>query len=142
MQYLTLNIAAGKDIALTERLNNNNNINWAFKMEMFLIKEDLFEIVTSNPPNPYTTDWLKHNAQARAITYLCIEDAQIIQVKHLKAAKQVWDELKSFHQRSNLSSKLFLLSKLYSQKLSKDCEMNYHTNNVFSLKDKLFAIGE
>lgn len=40
---------AGREIPSVEKLNNSNYSNWAFKLEMLLIKDDLFKLVTAYP---------------------------------------------------------------------------------------------
>lgn len=45
-------MAASKKIDLIEKLNNNNYNNWAFKLEILLLKEDLFGMVTADSPPP------------------------------------------------------------------------------------------
>lgn len=59
-----------------------------------------------------------------------------------KTAKDTWNKLKSIHERSNLSSKLFLLRKLYSAKMPEDGNMIHHINYMLELVDKLKAVGE
>lgn len=132
----------GKEISLIEKLHNSNYDNWSFKLEMLLIKDDLFHFITEGPPSPQDDKWLKGDAKVRATINLCIDDAQIIHVKNLQTSKQIWQTLKCVHQRSTLSSKLFLLRKLYSQKLSEGGDMNSHINNILTLRNKLSAIGE
>lgn len=108
---------SGKDISLIEKLNNNNIDNWVFNLEMLLIKVDLFKY-TEDPPSSPDENWQNNYAKTRGIINLCIEDSQIVHVKNLKTAKTIWEILKSVHQRSTLSSKLFILRKLYSQNLA------------------------
>lgn len=43
---------SGKDISLIEKLNNNNNDNWVFNLEMLLIKVDLFKYTEDPPSSP------------------------------------------------------------------------------------------
>ncbi|WP_331035945.1 retrotransposon gag domain-containing protein [Lactovum miscens] len=111
-------------------------------MEMLLIKEDMYDVIETNPPDPLTEKWKKSDRQCRALINLYIEDNQIIHVKNETTAKATWDKLKNIHERANLSSKLFLLRKLYSLKLQENGDMQKHINNLLELIDKLKAIGE
>lgn len=106
---------------------------------MLLIKDDLFKHLNSDPPSTSDDSWRKKDAKTKGTINFCIEDSQIVHVKNLKTAKEIWDTLKLVHQRS---SKLFLLRKLYSQKLNESGDMNHHINSILTLKDKLCAIGE
>ncbi|GBM35607.1 Retrovirus-related Pol polyprotein from transposon TNT 1-94 [Araneus ventricosus] len=124
------------------KLNANNYSVWKFKMEMILIKEDLFHLIEDDTPSQPDEKYIKKDRQARAIINLCIEDSQIIHIKYETTAKATWNKLKAIHERSNLSSKLFLLRKLYATKLSEDGNMNEHIAQMLELIDKLKAVGE
>lgn len=99
-------------------------------------------MVTSDPPSKETAEQVKSNAKVKALINVCIEASQIIHAKLLKTAKKICNALKSVHQRVNLSSKLFLLLKLFSQKLNESDDVIGHANSIMLLKNKLFAIGE
>ncbi|GBN76739.1 Retrovirus-related Pol polyprotein from transposon TNT 1-94 [Araneus ventricosus] len=124
------------------KLNANNYSVWKFKMEMILIKEDLFHLIEDDTPSQPDEKYIKKDRQARAIINLCIEDSQIIHIKYETTAKATWNKLKTIHERSNLSSKLFLLRKLYATKMSEDGNMNEHIAQMLELIDKLKAVGE
>ncbi|GBO07412.1 Retrovirus-related Pol polyprotein from transposon TNT 1-94 [Araneus ventricosus] len=124
------------------KLNANNYSVWKFKMEMILIKEDLFHLIEDDTPSQPDERYIKKDRQARAIINLCIEDSQIIHIKYETTAKATWNKLKTIHERSNLSSKLFLLRKLYATKMSEDGNMNEHIAQMLELIDKLKAVGE
>lgn len=103
-----------KDLASIEKFNNTNYSNWAFKIENLLIKDDLFKYVVDGPPSTPDVAHSKNSARVNTVINLCIEDTQIVHVKNLQTLKEIWGKLKTIHQRANLSSKLFLLRKLYS----------------------------
>ncbi|GBN06771.1 Retrovirus-related Pol polyprotein from transposon TNT 1-94 [Araneus ventricosus] len=124
------------------KLNANNYSVWKFKMEMILIKEDLFHLIEDDTPSQPDEKYIKKDRQARAIINLCIEDSEIIHIKYETTAKATWNKLKTIHERSNLSSKLFLLRKLYATKMSEDGNMNEHIAQMLELIDKLKAVGE
>ena len=89
-----------------------NYATWKFKVEMLLIKEELLEIVMDEILEQITNEWNKKDRHARALINLSIENSQIINAKNETTAKVTWTALKRMHERSNLSSKLFLLQKL------------------------------
>ncbi|XP_071037145.1 copia protein [Parasteatoda tepidariorum] len=135
-------MALSRDSQLIEKLNQHNYSHWSFKMSMILIKEELYEIVTDTPPNPITADWSKKDKKARALINLCIDDNQIVHVREKETAKETWDTLKLIHERSNLSSKLFLLRKLYNTKLEERGNMITHITKILEIVNKLKAIDE
>lgn len=75
--------ALSKEISLIEKLNNNNYDNWAFKLEMLLIKDDLFKYVTLDPP---ATQRIYGDDKLRGTINVCIEDSQTVHVENLKTA--------------------------------------------------------
>ena len=133
---------ASKEGILIEKLNNRNYANWRFKMEMYLTKEELIDTITQQLPAEPNADQLKKDRKARALINLMIEDDQIINVKNLTNAKDTWDALKRIHERANLSSKLFMLRKLYSTKLDEGGDLIIHITKMLELIDKLRSIGE
>lgn len=64
-------------------LTTANYSTWEFKIEIFLIKEDLFHVITEDQPNPMTGDWSKSDKNVRALINLTIHDSQIMHVKNL-----------------------------------------------------------
>ena len=111
-------------------------------MEMVLIRENLYGVVFDNIPEVQNDEWVKFDRQARALICLHIADSQVIHVLHEKTAKDTWEKLKRIHERANLSSKLFLLRKLYSIKFNESKNMQEHIKDVMQLSEKLTSIGE
>lgn len=81
----------------------------AFKIENSLLRDDLSYIRTVPKTDPITAEWIKQNAKIKAILNFTIEDNQIIHVKHLENAKDIWEALKAVRQITDLFSKLVLL---------------------------------
>lgn len=50
-------MASMKDNSTVEKLIANNYLNWRFKVEILLIREQLIEVITDNAPTSVTTDW-------------------------------------------------------------------------------------
>lgn len=48
-----------KESQIIEKLNSQNYSSWKFKIEIMLIKDDLFEVETENPLDPLNTDRVK-----------------------------------------------------------------------------------
>lgn len=133
-------MASYKEKQVIEELNSHNFSNCKFKIEMMLIKEDLFEVVTDYPPTP-TTDWTKQDKKTHSLINLNIENNEIVHVKHLYTARDTWGTLKEIHESSNLSNKLYLLRKRYSTKLNESGNMVAHITKILELVDKVSAIG-
>lgn len=91
----------------SEKLNNTNFQTWKYKLELLLLKEGLWDIVCSVKPETVTADWIKRDGKAKATIGLLIEDNQLVYVRKLDSAKQYWDALKKYHEKSSLSNKVF-----------------------------------
>ncbi|KAK2578972.1 hypothetical protein KPH14_002452 [Odynerus spinipes] len=111
-------------------------------MELLLIKEDLWDIVQKPKPENANDAWNKLDGKARATMGLMIEDNQLQHIKREVTAKGMWDALRKYHEKSTLTSKVFLLKRLCSLKLSETGDMEEHINNLLNLVDKLTALGE
>lgn len=145
MVYLQIK---GENNGRLQRRSNSGEIklknysNWKFKIEILYIKERLSEAITETPSTPITVDWSKKYRKARAIVNLSIEERQIIHVKNLQNTRYTWNVLKTIHERTNLSSKLYPLRKLYSTTLAEGGNMVNHVTKILEIIDKLSAIGE
>lgn len=109
---------------------------------MLLMKEDLFDLLTGNPPNTITNEWTKKDNKARAIIYITLEDKQLIYVKNGTTARASWQASKTIHECQNLSSKLYLVRKLYSTKLAEGVNMTDYVVKNSETADKLKGIKD
>jgi len=48
------------------KLNNNNYQTWKFKVELLLTKEELWNVVSDEPPDPVTQQWRSKDQKAKA----------------------------------------------------------------------------
>ena len=49
-----------------EKLSRDNYQVWSYQMELLLIKEDLWETITEDVPEPKTSAWIKSDYNAGA----------------------------------------------------------------------------
>lgn len=110
------------------KLNNDNYSVWKFKVELFLIKEDLWSQTSSVRPSDPTAaaEWEKKDNKARATIGLLIEDTQLVHIRKSTTAKEVWESLKNYHEKSTLTSKVYLLRQICNLKLSETGNMEEH----------------
>ncbi|UYV76712.1 hypothetical protein LAZ67_14001855 [Cordylochernes scorpioides] len=73
---------------------------------------------------------------------LLVEDNQLVYIRKLKSAGEIWNALKNLFERSNLSKKLFLLRKLYRMKLESNSTMQYFIKDTIEIVEKLTYLGE
>ena len=126
------------------RLNADNYQTWKFRMEMLLIKNGLWDVVKSNPIQEESgrAEWKQKDDKARAIICLSVDDTQLVHVRKTKTAKEAWDELQEYHEKSTLTNKVFLLRQICNLKLNDGGSMETHIQHMQELVDKLAALGE
>lgn len=120
------------------KLNNENYDSWKYKVELLLIREGLWDIVSKPEPAQPDATWKAKDAQARATIGLLVEDNQLVHIRNKTTAATTWKALQEYHRKASLSSKVILLKNLCGMKLTENVE-----ERIMSiLKDKLEAIGE
>jgi len=99
------------------KLNNSNYQVWKFKVKMLLIRDDTWTVVRDDAPDPIPDGWERKDEKAQCTISLTVEDNQLIHICNCETARSMWLELQKVHERSNLSSKMYLRKKLYKIKL-------------------------
>src|SRR5580765_4224138 len=105
------------------KLNNTNFQVWKCKVELLLIKEDLWHTISTDRPAIPDERWLKADRQARATVGLLVEDDQLRHIKDTSSAKEAWTALQNYHQKASLTNQVFLFKKICSMKLSENGDM-------------------
>lgn len=115
------------------KLNNHNYQSWKFKMEMMLIRDELWHVISDDAPTPVT--WTK----ARATIGLCIDDNQTSLVRNCANAKAAWTALKEYHDKG---SEVYLLKKLTRLELPEHGDMEQHLQQFTDLLQRIADTGE
>lgn len=150
------------------KLNNNNYTTWKYKMELLLIKENLWDEVMKDPDENKirnaddtsdTSDnsdddnstvlsvvssakWIKKDNKARAMIGLMVEDDQLVHIRNEKTALSSWKALQKYHQKHTLSNKVHLIRSICSLKLEENGDVQKHINKLTDLFQKLRDINE
>lgn len=113
-------------------------------MELLLMKEDLWMTVKDPKPEQadITSAWTRRDEKARAVIGLALDDSQLIHVMEAATAKDMWEKLKSYHERGSLSNKIHVLRKLCSMRLEENGSMSNHLMEASELVHRLARIGE
>lgn len=127
-------------IAKIERLNNTNYSTWKFRVELLLIKEDLWDVIDGD--ETLDVEFYKKDGKARALIGLLVDDSQLLLIKNEKTARATWNALKNYHEKSTLTSKVFLIKKICRTRLSEGGNMEVHVNNMLEMIEKLRNQGE
>ncbi|XP_061477847.1 ubiquitin-like-conjugating enzyme ATG10 isoform X1 [Rhineura floridana] len=109
-----------------ERLTEKNYASWKPRMRALLIKEDLWDIIDGPPPAVLTAAWTRRDQKAQAFILLALSDSQLLHVRDVTNAKQMWDVLEALHVQQTAGSKLCLARKLYQMCFTGECEMSEH----------------
>lgn len=105
------------------RLNGSNYSSWKFKIELLLIREDLWEYVTGTCPGETQANqaavaaWKKGDQKARATIGLLVDDNQRKLIQDTTTSKEAWESLRRNFERTTLTSKVSILKKV--------CDMRY-----------------
>ena len=124
------------------KLNNSNYQIWKFKVKMLLIREDTWKVVQGDTPDPVPDDWQRKDEKAQCTISLTVEDNQLVHICNCTSAKDMWKQLQKVHERSNLSSKMYLRKKLYKMRLQDDQNMQEYISAVLRLVEQLRGVGE
>lgn len=125
-----------------EKLNDTNYQIWKFRLEMLLTKDDLWHVVEKGKPDKINNDWEKKNRHAMAVISLSVDDNHLMQIKNDKTAHDMWNSLSNIYERKTLTSKLYVLRKLYKIRYTEHQSMREHINQMMTLVDQLRGIGE
>lgn len=125
-----------------ERLNNFSWASWKFRMELLLVKDDLYEVVLQQKPTVVPAGWLAKDGKARAAIGLALENDQLCHVMGASTAYDMWQALKGYHERGSLTNKVYVFRKLCSVKLAEGGNMAELLMEVAELVHRLVALGE
>lgn len=119
------------------KLNGSNYQTWKFKMELLLIDKDLWDIISEARPAIPDADWLKREGKARARIGLMVEDNQLCHIRKEATAAGAWNALKTYHEKSTLTNKIFLLKRICRMQMSTNGNMEEHVNSMLDLVNQL-----
>ena len=131
-----------------EKLTAENYHSWKFKMKMYLMGKDLWEVVTGTEfrQNDWTEaekrKFKKRENQALAAICLGISTNLQIYVRSSETPKSAWDNLEKHFQQKTLSKKMIYRRKLYSAQMEKGQSMTEHVNYIKTFGEHLEAIDD
>lgn len=141
-----------------EKLSSENYDSWSFKIKMMLVKEDLWEMIDSDPPIPDITpatssapavvknqkdinEWHKRDGKAMAIIALTVDNSQLVLIKKAKTSKESWKSLKEYHQKGSMTNQATILKKICKLDLSEGGDLEAHLFKLEELFEKLANLG-
>lgn len=127
-----------------DRLNDSNWATWRYRMELMLMKEDLWSTVKNDKPESaeITSAWTRKDEKARAMIGLALEDNQLVHIMEALSAQEMWEKLKGYHERGSLSNKIHVLRRLCSMRLVEGGNLSDHLMEASELVYRLARMGE
>lgn len=125
-----------------EKLRSGGYETWRFKVEMLLVRENLWKFVSTAAPEPLTETWKEGDAKARATIALLVDDCQHPLIRDCKTAKGTWDALQKHHQKTTMSTKVSLLKKLCKAEYDESGDMEAHLFRMDELFSSLMNAGQ
>lgn len=128
---------------LMTKLNNNNYFTWKFKMQMILIKEKVWKTITETAPTETTAlaKWNESDDTARALISLSVDDNQLNLIMNKTKAKDTWEALKEFHEKSTIVNKMTLMRNLFDTKMKESTTIEEHIGQISNFLQKLNGLG-
>ncbi|XP_062704546.1 uncharacterized protein LOC134286871 [Aedes albopictus] len=117
-----------------DRLSDFNWLTWRFRMELMMMREDLWSTVKDPKPEPadITSACTRKDEKARALIGLALEDSQLSHIMDAVSAKEMWGKLKGYH----------ILRRLCSMRLQEEENMSDHLMKALELVHRLPRMGE
>lgn len=124
-----------------EKLNNSNYSAWAFKMQMFLMKENCWESIEDENLLVMSDEMTTKDKRAWNFIVLGVDDGQHIHVKGTKGGREAWEKLKEFHIQTTLSARIRIMKRLFRVHLEDGVTMHEHIQYIFERFNELNEIG-
>lgn len=131
------------DSLSVKKLNSDNYAMRKFKLQMLLMKDDLWTVIVGTKPTDVTKheQWNRKDDKTRALIGLTVEDSQVNLMKSATTAKQVWEELQQYYEKATLTNEVMLLKQLCLMRYEDDQNMEEHLVQMDNLVDKVTALG-
>lgn len=122
-----------------EKLNNANYSAWAFKMQMYLMKEGCWDTIEQE--GNVTAEQMPNDKKAWNYIVLGVDDSQHVHVKATKGGREAWKVLKEFHVQTSLSARIRIMKTLFRIRLDEGTSMESHLQMIFEKFSELDEIG-
>jgi hypothetical protein len=128
-------------------LNEHNYFKWKYRMEMQLLKKDLWGIISGEEPHLATNmrrqqaAWDKCARLATVEIVLHVSDSQLLHTCHTNNPQEMWKILKEIHTDAGWANNMTLMRKFIMLQKDEDSTMQDHLNRLAELSQSLTDIG-
>lgn len=124
-------------------LGNDNYYHWSFNMRMLLARKELIAHVDSmKPVAEWTEEWRTKDMKALAIIAQGVEVEHQTKIRSAITAKQAWDTLKEFYNRSTLHNRVAITKRLHEFRMDDGAGMAAHLDKFDELIVAMEAVGD
>lgn len=124
-----------------DKLGEKNYVAWSYKMKLHLVKEEVWDTVSDEAPEPKTPAWTKKNAKAMSAIANMVNDSQVKYISNAATAKAVWEALQLKHQHVSLGSRIRIMKNLFRTVLKDGDSMRKHLDKLRDWFEELNTIG-
>lgn len=133
-----------------EKLNNSNYFTWKLKMKLFLIKEDLWDVIKDERPTLLNDSrasvreqnrWIKRDQKALAFIGLALDDSQLVYMREKETALDCWLALQEVHEKDTMTNKISLYKRIALHRMKEKATMEDHLNQMMNLFQRLSDLG-
>lgn len=106
---------------ITDNTSNDDNDNyqvWKYKVELLLLKEDLWSVVDEELPEVPNAAWIQKDKLVQQLD--CSSRTISSCTFGIKLLRDTWNALKTYHQKVTLTNKVYLLKRICNLKLTDD----------------------
>lgn len=125
-----------------EKLDATTYSTWKFKLEMLLIKECVWEVLTNHRPQNSPVAWIETDNNARATIYLSVQNDQLHVIRQCATTAEIWKSLQNYHERKSLSNEVSVMRSICSLRFNDGDHMQTHSGVMRDLFLKLENISE
>lgn len=126
------------------KLSGANYSSWQYRMQTLLERDEVwYVIVTAKPEEQDATlpQWKRDDAKARATIAFFVEDSQLRFIKKSTTAREMWDNLKTYHNKATIGNQASLLRQLCALRLEEGGDVERHIEQTEDLFEKLDNAG-
>jgi len=109
---------------------------WKFQIEILFKANNLYEVVTSNRPEP-TDKWKKDDAIAQKVLITTIDKRPLLHLLDCKTGYEMWTKIKTIYERDNEQQKCNLLQNFYSMMYDKSSDVVTYISKLKNLANRL-----
>lgn len=122
------------------KLGDKNYITWSTRLEGLLFNNGMKDVAMGSA-DVRAADWEIRNEAARHSLFMTIDDKNLLSVRSLKKASEVWEKLKNTHQIKSIEQRVYLTQKLNASKLEGGTSMSDHLASIENTTHELRDMG-